>query len=137
MATVGAARQETRYVRRDDAILGGEPAIRGTRIPVRSVVLAARDYGGVDGALRAYPQLSRSAVQDVLRFYETHRAEIERYIDERNADEALRLWSSRDQDRAMKTQFAEPAGVDAAEWEAWRSIRRAAATCRLAPRLAR
>jgi hypothetical protein len=43
-------------------------------------------------------------------------------------DEALRLWYAREQERAMEAQFAEPDGVDAGEWDAWRSARRAAAT---------
>ena len=70
----------------DPAVLGGEPTVQGTRISVRSVVLAAQEYGGVEGARRAYPQLERQVIQQALRYYQAHRAEIERYI-EANATE--------------------------------------------------
>lgn len=45
-------------------------------------------------------------------------------------DEALQLWYARIQERAMEEQFASPADVDPDEWEAWRSIRDAAAARR-------
>jgi len=87
MTSVRRTRRRTSHIARDDAILGGEPIVRGTRIAVRSVVLAAREYGGVSGALRAYPHLIREAAQDALWFYEAHRDEIERYIAENTADD--------------------------------------------------
>lgn len=65
---------------RNPAVLGGEPIVRGTRIPVRSVVLASREYGGVAGVLEAYPQLTAADVRDALGFYEAHRAEIDELI---------------------------------------------------------
>ena len=46
-------------------------------------------------------------------------------------DEALRLWFAHEQRRAMEEQFASPSEVDGEEWEAWRSIRRAAAARRI------
>jgi uncharacterized protein (DUF433 family) len=77
-----AIRQATSRERivRNRRVLGGEPVVRGTRISVRSVVLAEREYGGVAGALDAYPQLRPADVQDALDFYNSHRAEIDRYI---------------------------------------------------------
>ena len=72
---------------RDPAILEGEPVVRGTRIPVRSIVLAAREFGGVAGARRAYPQLGITAVQEVLTYYDAHRPEVDRYIEENDADD--------------------------------------------------
>ena len=65
---------------RNPQVLGGEPIVRGTRIPVRSVVLAWREYGGLDGVLDAYPQLTPADVRDALAFYDAHTAEIERYL---------------------------------------------------------
>lgn len=65
---------------RDRRMLGGEPTVRGTRISVRSVVLAAREYGGVAGVLRAYPQLDPEAARAALTFYEAHAEEIDGYI---------------------------------------------------------
>lgn len=42
-------------------------------------------------------------------------------------DEALRLWQVREQERAMTEQFNAPDDVDPQEWEAWKSLQRAAA----------
>lgn len=65
---------------RNPRVLGGEPIVRGTRIPVRCIVLAWREYEGLEGVLDAYPQLTRDDVHDALVFYEAHKAEIDRYI---------------------------------------------------------
>jgi uncharacterized protein (DUF433 family) len=72
---------------RNPGILGGEPVVRGTRISVRSVVLAASEYGAPDGVVQAYPQLSPAEVSDALAFYEAHKAEIDRYIQANLADD--------------------------------------------------
>jgi uncharacterized protein (DUF433 family) len=66
-------------VRRPD-VLNGEPLVRGTRIAVRHVVLASREYGGVSGVLVAYPQLSQAEAESALAFYAAHLAEIDGYI---------------------------------------------------------
>jgi len=65
---------------RNPAVLGGEPIVRGTRISVRSVVLAAREYGGSEGVLEAYPQLAPADVHEALAFYEAYSDEIDQYI---------------------------------------------------------
>jgi uncharacterized protein (DUF433 family) len=71
---------EAGNVVRNPRVLSGEPIMRGTRISVRSVVLAAREYGVPDGVLNAYPQLTSAAVEEALAFYATHTAEIDYYI---------------------------------------------------------
>ncbi len=76
----------TRVVR-DPHIQGGEPVVKGTRVTVASVMLAEREWGGVDGVLYAYPQLTAEQVADALAFYLEHREEIDRYIREQ-ADDA-------------------------------------------------
>ena len=77
---------ETERIVRNPRVLGGEPIVRDTRIPVRSIILAAREYGGVAGALEAYPQFTRDDVNDALAFGEVNKAEIERYIRENLAE---------------------------------------------------
>jgi uncharacterized protein (DUF433 family) len=77
-----AATEGTVHVVRRPDVLGGEPTVQGTRISVRSIVLAAREYGGAAGALEAYPQLDPQAVRDALAFYAAHREEIDRAIQE-------------------------------------------------------
>ena len=72
---------------RNSRVLGGEPIVRGTRIPVRSIVLAAREYDGAGGVLSAYPQLSLADVQDAFAFYDAHTTEIDRHIQANLADD--------------------------------------------------
>src|ERR1700719_4066575 len=53
----------TRVVR-DPHVQGGEPVVKGTRVTVASVMLAEREWGGVDGVLYAYPHLTAEQVAD-------------------------------------------------------------------------
>jgi len=73
----------------DPYIQGGEPVVKGTRITVASVVLAEREWGGVDGVLYAYPQLTAEQVADALAFYLEHREETDQYIREQADDAEL------------------------------------------------
>jgi uncharacterized protein (DUF433 family) len=66
---------------RDPTIQGGEPVIRGTRVPVRSIVLARDRYrGDLTRVARAFT-VDEAAVKAALAFYKTHKAEIDRIID--------------------------------------------------------
>jgi uncharacterized protein (DUF433 family) len=67
-------------------IHGGEPVVRGTRVSVRSVVIAYERYkGDVDRVARAF-LISADDVRGALAFYESHRAEIDAYIEMRDRD---------------------------------------------------
>jgi uncharacterized protein (DUF433 family) len=71
-------------------IHGGEPIIRGTRVPVRSIALA-RDEDGLNPAEIAREfNVDVASVAAALAYYDAHRREIERIIDrhERAAHEA-------------------------------------------------
>lgn len=64
-------------------IHGGEPVIRGTRVPVRSLILSLQeDYAGDRHAVAAAYRVSPAAVEAALAYYEGHRAEIERSIEQ-------------------------------------------------------
>ena len=63
-------------------ILGGEPTLRGTRVPVRAVVLAQRLYPDRSRLRIAFPMLSPEAIEAALAFYAANRDEIEAYIAE-------------------------------------------------------
>lgn len=63
-------------------IQGGEPTDKGTRVPVRSVVLIHRLYHDVERVRRAFPMLDTQAIHEALAYYQAHRAEIDRYIAE-------------------------------------------------------
>jgi uncharacterized protein (DUF433 family) len=58
-------------------VIGGRAVVKGTRIGVGSVVIAALECGGVDGVREDYPQLSAEEVADALAYYLLHREEVD------------------------------------------------------------
>jgi uncharacterized protein (DUF433 family) len=65
-------------------IHGGEPIIRGTRVPVRSIVLA-RDEDGLDPReIAGEFRVDIAEVEAALTYYEAHKAEIDHIIDQRD-----------------------------------------------------
>ncbi|HEY7062244.1 MAG TPA: DUF433 domain-containing protein [Chloroflexota bacterium] len=72
---------------RNPLVLGGEPTVAGTRVPVRSIVIAWQLHQDLDRVCRAYPMLSRGDVEEALTFYDLHRGEIDRYIAENEDDD--------------------------------------------------
>lgn len=80
------AQNVSQRVVREPRILGGEPTIKGTRVPVRSIVLAHRRYGDAERVRQAYPMLDRAAVEEALAFYTANREEIDQHIAENETD---------------------------------------------------
>ena len=86
------------------------------------------------GARSHRAKLSATIEADLLE-------QVDRYVADRPGtsrsaviDEALRLWTARERERAMEEQYADTAPLseeDAAEHAAWRRIRNAAAADRL------
>lgn len=78
-------------VERVPGVVGGSPVVKGTRIPVASVVIAAREYSGVDGVRDAYPRLTAEDVADALAYYLLHREDVDHHLadpsDESRVDE--------------------------------------------------
>ncbi|MCC7367720.1 MAG: DUF433 domain-containing protein [Chloroflexi bacterium] len=72
---------------RNPRILEGEPTLEGTRVSVRTVVVASRYLASVRQIVDAYPMLDQTAVEMALAFYDAHQAEIDCYIAE-NEDSA-------------------------------------------------
>ena len=62
---------------RDARILGGVPIIRGTRVPVRAIAFLWRATGDRARIIRDYPSLGAEDVDEAIRYYEAHRAEID------------------------------------------------------------
>jgi uncharacterized protein (DUF433 family) len=52
----------------DHRVMGGAPCIRGTRIPVATVVAMLADGMTVAEILAGYPQLTEDDVRDALRY---------------------------------------------------------------------
>ena len=78
-----ATQTEHLYVERGDAILSGEPVVKGTRTPVRAVVELWRMGYAPEETVNELPHLSLAAVFDALSYYSDHQEEINDYI-ERN-----------------------------------------------------
>jgi uncharacterized protein (DUF433 family) len=72
---------------RNPRVLGGEPIVEGTRVPVRSIVLVSRYAPDLDYICRAFA-LPPQAIQAALRYYEENRAEIDRYIADNESDDS-------------------------------------------------
>jgi uncharacterized protein (DUF433 family) len=73
----------SRYVTRDSKILSGEPIIKGTRTPVRSIVEMWRLGYAPEEIPHHLPHLTVAQVFDALSYYSDNQAEINDYI-ERN-----------------------------------------------------
>ncbi len=71
-----------RRIVRDPKIMGGEPVLEGTRVPVSAVVETYRLEPNLDRLGEAYPMLDRAALEEALTFYRANRQEIDRYIAE-------------------------------------------------------
>lgn len=67
---------------RNPRILDGEPTVRGTRVPVRSIVLTARYSCDLDCLRQAFPMLDDADIQAALAFYKVHQGEIDQLIEE-------------------------------------------------------
>ena len=74
-----AAIRASEYPRivRDARILGRVLTVRGTRIPVRAIAFVWRATGDRARVLRDYPSLTAEDLDEAIRFYEAHRAEID------------------------------------------------------------
>ena len=71
------------YIAQRATVHGGEPIIRGTRVPVRTVVQYVLQQGVAPEALvKEFPHLSLAAIYDALSFYYDHRSLLDRLIRE-------------------------------------------------------
>lgn len=76
---------ETRhpYIAQRATVHGGEPVIRGTRIPVRTIVQYVLRQGIAPEALvKEFPPLSLAAIYDALSFYYDHRSLLDKLMRE-------------------------------------------------------
>ena len=64
-------------------IHGGEPVIRGSRVPVRSVVIAHERYAGDLVRVSEAFSVGIQAIEAALAYYATHRGEIDEIIEKR------------------------------------------------------
>ena len=66
------------------------PVLRGTGVRVQTVVLASRNWGMTEAEIAEDYGLKRAQVRGALGFYEAHRREIDRSIEDEAGFEAAR-----------------------------------------------
>ena len=52
----------------DPEVMGGQPCIAGTRIPVRSVLRVVEHYGSLEEVVKCYPHLTHDQGKDAIYF---------------------------------------------------------------------
>jgi uncharacterized protein (DUF433 family) len=56
------------HITRDPTVCGGQPVIRGTRVPLRTVLASLAEGDGVDAILKDFPTLSAEDIRAVIAF---------------------------------------------------------------------
>ena len=77
------------YIVRVPGIAGGEPIIKGTRVPVRAIVLNYKASETLEEILEAYPHVPPAAVFDAVSYYLDHQEEIEAFIEENRPERVM------------------------------------------------
>ena len=65
----------TRYISQDQQICGGEPVIRSTRVPVRTVLASLAEGASIQEILEDFPSLDEESVWAVIAFAAASAAE--------------------------------------------------------------
>ena len=84
------ARPEHPCIVRVLGIASGEPIIKGTRVPVRAIVLHYKASETLDEILEAYSHLPPAGVFDAISFYLDHQEEIEALIEESRLEHVMK-----------------------------------------------
>jgi len=77
------------YITADEKILGGEPIIKSTRIPVRAIVELWRQGISPEEIPNHLPHLTLAQVFDALSYYSDHQEEINVYIEQNRIPDEL------------------------------------------------
>ncbi|MEQ1604987.1 MAG: DUF433 domain-containing protein [Pyrinomonadaceae bacterium] len=83
-----------RYIDSVPGVQGGEPCIKGTRTPVRSIVQNWRLGNSPEEIVAALPHLTLAQVHEAMSYYYDHQSEIEALIEKHRIPEEL-LWVNR------------------------------------------
>ena len=66
---------------RNPRVQGGEPVVQGTRVPVRSIVIASEEYAGDLARVAHAFSIDIGAVRVALAYYGQHQTEIDQIIE--------------------------------------------------------
>ncbi len=58
----------TRFIHRDPLICGGEPVVKGTRVPIRTILASLAEGATVAEVVADFPTLTEPAVWAVVAF---------------------------------------------------------------------
>ena len=86
-----ASIEDSKIIRVKD-ICGGEPVIKGTRTPVRTIIQYMRMGCEVEKILEHLPHLSVEQIHAALEYYRKHKVEIDRDIELNNDEDFWKLW---------------------------------------------
>ena len=78
------------YIVKNNAICGGSPIVKGTRIPVKAIVGYYKMGLSVDDLLDGFPNLTAAQIHDALSYYHDHQGEIERDLRRDRLDHVLK-----------------------------------------------
>ncbi len=78
-----------RYITSNKEILSGEPIIKGTRTPIRSIVEKWRLGYTPEDLVRGLPHLTLAQVFEAMSYYYDNQAEIDDYIERNRIPEEL------------------------------------------------
>ena len=78
-----------RYITSNKEILSGEPIIKGTRTPVRSIVEKWRLGYTPEDIVRGLPHLTLAQVFEAMSYYYDNQPEIDDYIERNRVPEEL------------------------------------------------
>lgn len=77
---IPVVKMEHPYVTQVEGTCGGRPIIRGTRIPVSTIIIWYKQGKEIHEILSIYPHLSPAQIHDALSYYYDHQEEIEKEI---------------------------------------------------------
>lgn len=63
------------FIVRDSKICGGQPVVRGTRVPVRTVLASLAEGASTEEILESFPTLTEEAIRAVIAFAAVSAAE--------------------------------------------------------------
>ena len=68
-----------RWITRRRGVCGGEPIIRGTRLPVRSIIACYKQGMDIEEILESYP-IAPAQLHEAFAYYYDHQDEIEELL---------------------------------------------------------
>lgn len=77
------------YITRHPGIGGGEPVIVGSRVRVSNIAALYKAGESIDQIARAFPHIPREAILDAIAYYQKHREEIDKLIEESRIERVL------------------------------------------------